>query len=148
MPKRVGRLMVTERTEDYLEAIHLISLQKGYAKVKDIAELLHVAPPTVTEMFKKMQKNGFIHYERYSGVTLTEKGKTVAIKTQKKHDTLVQFLQILGISEEIADQDACRIEHVVNKETMKRLTAFVEFVQKSEEIPHWLQRFNKFYDEG
>ncbi|MDG6228862.1 MAG: metal-dependent transcriptional regulator [Candidatus Thermoplasmatota archaeon] len=140
--------MITERTEDYLEAIHSISLQKGYAKVKDIAELLHVAPPTVTEMFKKMQKEGFIFYERYSGVTLTEKGKTVAIKTQKKHDTLVQFLRILGISEEVADQDACRIEHVVNKETMKRLTAFVEFVQQSEEMPNWLQRFNKYYQKG
>jgi len=140
--------MVTERTEDYLEAIYSISHQKGYAKVKDIAELLHVAPPTVTEMFKKMQKSGFILYERYSGVTLTEKGKTVAIKTQKKHDTLVQFLRILGISEEVADQDACRIEHVVNKETMKRLTAFVEFVQQSEEMPHWFQRFNKYYEKG
>ena len=110
--------MVTERTEDYLEAIHSVILQKGYAKVKDIADILNVAPSSVTEMFKKLQKKDLIFYERYSGVTLTEKGKAVAIKTQQKHDTLVQFLQIIGVSDDIANQDACRIEHVVDKETI------------------------------
>ena len=138
--------MATERTEDYLEAIHAVSLQKGYAKVKDIAEFLHVAPSTVTEMFQKLQKNDFILYKKYSGVTLTDKGKTLAIKTQQKHDTLVQFLQILGVSDDIANQDACRIEHIVNKETMKRLTKFVEFVQQSDEKPRWLQRFKEYYE--
>jgi len=137
--------MVTERTEDYLEAIHSVILQKGYAKVKDIADILNVAPSSVTEMFKKLQKKDLIFYERYSGVTLTEKGKAVAIKTQQKHDTLVQFLQIIGVSDDIANQDACRIEHVVDKETMKRLTKFVEFVQQTEQIPQWLQRFKEYY---
>lgn len=137
--------MVTERTEDYLEAIHSVILQKGYAKVKDIADILNVAPSSVTEMFKKLQKKDLIFYERYSGVTLTEKGKAVAVKTQQKHDTLVQFLQIIGVSDDIANQDACRIEHVVDKETMKRLTKFVEFVQQTEQIPQWLQRFKEYY---
>jgi DtxR family transcriptional regulator, Mn-dependent transcriptional regulator len=136
--------MVTERKEDYLEAIHSIILQKGYAKVKDVADMLHVAPSSVTEMFIKLQKQDLIFYERYSGVTLTQRGKTVAIKTQQKHDTLVQFLQIIGVPYDIANQDACRIEHVVNKETMKRLRNFVEFAQQTKEIPQWLQGFKDY----
>lgn len=140
--------MATERTEDYLEALWSIIAKKGYAKVKDVAQLLEISPSSVTEMFQKLDNQGYIHYEKYSGVTLTKKGQTLAEKTRKKHDTLEQFLLILGLDETIASEDACRIEHVVHPETIKRLTQFVEFVHHLEKKPQWLRQFKQYYEAG
>ena len=75
--------MTTERDEDYLKAIASIAEDKGYAKVKDVAKELELGPSTVTGMFKKLDKEGYINYEKYGGVTLTEKGIEVAEKTRE-----------------------------------------------------------------
>jgi DtxR family Mn-dependent transcriptional regulator len=140
--------MPSERTEDYLEALNTIILKKGYAKVKDVSDFLRVSPSSTTEMFQKLQNSGYINYEKYSGVTLTDKGKKIALKTAKKHETLRQFLQILGVPKDIANEDACRIEHVVNKETMSRLKKFVEFVDQVKGDPRWLEHFKQYYETG
>lgn len=140
--------MATERTEDYLEVLDAIIIEKGYAKVKDVSKILGVGPSSVTEMFQKLSNAGYINYEKYSGVTLTSKGKHIAKKTRKKHNTLREFLLILGVNEKIADGDACRIEHIVNPETMERLTKFVEFVQRFKEGPRWLDHFKYFFETG
>jgi len=140
--------MTSERTEDYLEALVQVINEKGFAKVKDISEELSVSPSSVTEMFQKLRKQEFIHYEKYRGVTLTEKGLNIAMRTKKKHETLREFLCILGVPETIANEDACRIEHVVNSETMKRLTKFVDFVRDFEESPRWLNHFKYYYTTG
>ena len=140
--------MATERTEDYLEALDIIIGEKGYAQVKDITKFLGVGPSSVTEMFQKLGKAGYINYEKYGGATLTAKRKTIAKKTRKKHNTLKEFLLIIGVNEKTADADACRIEHIVNTETMARLTKFVEFVQRFEEGPRWLDHFKYFYETG
>ena len=140
--------MTTERTEDYLEVLDAIITEKGYAQVKDVSKILGVGPSSVTEMFQKLGEAGYINYEKYGGVTLTAKGKKIAKKTRKKHNTLKEFLLILGVNEKIADADACRIEHIVNPETMNRLTKFVEFVQRFKEAPRWLDHFKYFYETG
>ena len=139
---------VTKRTEDYLEAIDTIVEKKGYARVKDISDILGVALPSVTEMFQKLSEAGLINYEKYSGVTLTETGREIAKKTKEKHEILKEFLMILGIDCIIADSDACKIEHVVDPETLDRLTKFVEFVHHKEEGPLWLDHFKFFYETG
>jgi len=146
--KTMSVSMPSERTEDYLEALMQIIEEKGFAKVKDIAEILSISPSSVTEMFQKLKEHGYINYEKYRGVTLTKKGLHIAMKTRKKHETLKEFLCILGIPEKIANEDACRIEHVVNTETMKRLTKFVSFVQDFEESPRWLKHFKHYYTTG
>jgi len=140
--------MTTERTEDYLEALDIIIEKKGYAQVKDVTKFLGVGASSVTEMFQKLGGAGYINYEKYSGVTLTSKGKNIAKKTRKKHDTLKKFLLIIGVDEKIANEDACKIEHIVNPKTMDRLTKFVEFVKKFEEEPRWLDHFKHFYETG
>lgn len=140
--------MTTERTEDYLEALDIIIEKKGYAQVKDVTKFLGVGASSVTEMFQKLGDAGYINYEKYSGVTLTSKGKNIAKKTRKKHDTLKKFLLIIGIDEKIANEDACKIEHIVNPKTMDRLTKFVEFVKRFEDSPKWLDHFKHFYETG
>lgn len=147
-PKMVWINMTTGRKEDYLEAIESITGKKGYAKVKDVSKLLDVGPSSVTEMFQKLEKAGYINYEKYGGVTLTTKGKKIAKDTKQKHMMLHDFLLILGTDDNIADEDACKIEHDLNPETLDRLTKFVEFVNKKEEGPRWLDHFKYFYDTG
>jgi len=140
--------MTTERTEDYLEALDIIIEKKGYAQVKDVTKFLSVGASSVTEMFQKLGEAGYINYEKYSGVTLTSKGKNIAKKTRRKHDTLKKFLLIIGVDEKIANEDACKIEHIVNPKTMDRLTKFVEFVKRFEDSPKWLDHFKHFYETG
>ncbi len=140
--------MATERTEDYLEAIDAVIETKGYAEVKDISRILQVVPSSVTEMFRKLTKAGYINYEKYRGVTLTPKGKKIAKKTREKHEMLRNFLLILGIDDKTSDEDACRMEHILNPDTLDRLTKFVEFVNTKEEMPRWLEHFRYFYETG
>ena len=99
-------------------------------------------------MFQKLSNEGYIIYVKYSGVTLTEKGKKIAVNTKKKHDTLKNFLIVLGIDEKIADEDACRIEHNVNPITMKKLKKFVEFSTQENGCTRWLDHFKYFYETG
>ncbi len=139
--------MVSKRYEEYLEVIYDISKKKGYARVKDVSEELDLGLSTVSEMFKKLDDQNYVNYEKYSGVTLTEKGEKLAIKLTEKHQTLREFLMILGLDEDVADVEACEIEHVVKNETMDRLTTFVDFINKHEK-PLWLERFRDYYETG
>jgi len=134
--------------EDYAELIYILQDKTGKVHTNDVAFALNISPASVTEIFQKLGDEDYINYEKYSGVTLTSKGKKIAIETIRKHDTLKKFLMILGITEKTADEDACKIEHIVTPETMKRLTKFVEFVQKFKEGPKWLDNFEHFYETG
>lgn len=134
--------------EDYVELIYILQDKTGKVHTNDIASALDISPASVTEIFQKLSDEDYINYEKYSGVSLTSKGKKIAIETKRKHDTLKKFLMILGITEKTADEDACKIEHIVTPETMKRLTKFVDFVQKFKEGPRWLDNFEHFYKTG
>ncbi len=105
-------------------------------------------PALFTDVFQKLSDEGYVNYEKYSGVTLTGKGKKIAITTKKKHDMLKEFLLILGVNEKVADKDACRIEHVMVPETADRLTKFVEFVHRKKEGTRWVGHFKYFYETG
>jgi DtxR family Mn-dependent transcriptional regulator len=140
--------MTSRREEDYLEAIDEVIQKKQYAKVRDVAKVLEVGLSSVTEMFQKLDSEGFINYEKYSGVTITSKGKKVVNDLRKKHDTLKEFLIILGIEPKLADDEACKIEHVVEAETIHKLLKFVEFVKFRKVNPLWLDHFNHYVETG
>jgi DtxR family Mn-dependent transcriptional regulator len=140
--------MTSVRWEQYVETIDDIQRSKGYAKVKDVAHSLEVGLPTVTEMFQKLDEAGLINYEKYSGVTLTESGQAMADELSRKHETLKEFLKVLGVPEPVADADACIMEHSVSPETIDRLTRFVDFVKQPEDGPLWLEHFREFYETG
>jgi len=132
--------------EDYVELVYIIEDKKKKVHTNDVASALNINPASVTEIFQKLSDEGYINYEKYSGVTLTEKGKKIAIKTKKMHETLKKFLIILGVDEKIADEDACKIEHNVNQETMEKLRKFVEFARIEDGCSRWLDHF-KYFDE-
>jgi Mn-dependent DtxR family transcriptional regulator len=118
------------RVEDYLEVVYGLIQKKGYARAADIAELLEVKAPSVTSMLQRLDRLQLIKYERYRGLTLTEKGERMARFTQQKHQTLIKFLRILGVEEKTARLDAEGIEHHVHRTTINRIERFVNFVDK------------------
>ncbi|AKB86083.1 metal-dependent transcriptional regulator [Methanococcoides methylutens] len=140
--------MTTERTEDYLKAIDTVIEKKGYSQVKDIARFLNVSPSSVTGMFKKLTKEGYINYEKYGGVTLTPEGKKLARSTKEKYSVLHEFLILLGVDEVTADDDACKMEHAVTLQTLEKLTKFSEFVNSKEEMPKFFLHFKEFCEKG
>jgi Mn-dependent DtxR family transcriptional regulator len=126
------------RVEDYLEVVYNLIQEKGYARSSDIAERLDIKSPSVTRMLQRLSGMELIVYERYRGLTLTDKGKEMARFIQQKHATIIKFLQILGIEEKTAKLDAEGIEHHVHKVTINRIEHFVNFVSKH---PSWFKTF-------
>jgi DtxR family Mn-dependent transcriptional regulator len=118
---------LTSSMEDYLEAISIASAQHGIARVKDIRALTGVRTPSVTGALQVLSKEGLIVHERYGHVQLTKKGAAIAAEVKKKHRVISSFLRdIVGVSAATADIDACKIEHVLSKETFTKLMVFVE----------------------
>ena len=84
--------MPTPSMEDHIEQIYLLIEQKGYARVSDIAESLSILPSSVTKMVQRLDKDGYLIYERYRGLMLTPKGLKLGKRLVQRHDLLEQFL--------------------------------------------------------
>jgi DtxR family manganese transport transcriptional regulator len=120
------RIDTTDAMEDYLEVMYELIQKKGYATTVDIANYLLVSSPSVTKMVKRLDKMGYLIYEKYRGLQLTPEGIAVAKNIHKSHDLLVEFLKMIGIDEEIANRDAEGIEHHLHPQTMEKLEEFIE----------------------
>ncbi len=119
---------LSRKAEDYLEAILNVILEKGYARTKDVAGDLGVSPSSVVEMFRKLDAMHLVDYRKYEGVTLTEKGRAVAEVIKFRHDTLKRLFLLLGVSETVADGDACLMEHELSEESIRQIRLFVDFL--------------------
>jgi len=129
------------RREDYLEIISELVGLKGYATTLDISRHMNVSPPSVTKMLQKLDKDGYLEYEKYHGINLTSKGNQVAEAIRQKHSTLLEIFEILGIKKDIANQDAEGMEHYLNPKTIKRLRKFLVFLKANPKI---IDEFNEF----
>ena len=129
------------RREDYLEIISELVGLKGYATTLDISRHMNVSPPSVTKMLQKLDKDGYLEYEKYHGINLTSKGNQVAEAIRQKHSTLLEIFEILGIKKDIANQDAEGMEHYLNPKTIKRLRKFLVFLKSNPKI---IDEFNEF----
>jgi len=123
---------LSRKAEDYLEAILNVILQKGYARTKDVAGDLGVSPSSVVEMFRKLDAMHLVDYRKYEGVTLTEKGRAVAEVIKFRHDTLKRLFLLLGVSETVADGDACLMEHELSDESIRQIRLFVDFLDSGD----------------
>jgi DtxR family transcriptional regulator, Mn-dependent transcriptional regulator len=128
--EQVERLNTTEET--YIETIDALSRKLGYAAVTDIAKELNVKSPSVTSMLKKLDAHGFVKYTPYRNVVLTQSGKDLAAFLRKRQKPLQAFLTMLGIKAEIAEEDACAIEHILHASTLDKLSKFFEYVQSTQ----------------
>ena len=124
----------SSRMEDYLEIILELVELKGYATTLDISRYMNVSAPSVTKMLQRLDENGFLEYEKYHGINLTDKGTQIAEGIRQKHGILLEFFEILGISHETASQDIEGIEHHLNPKTIKQLRKFITFLKSDPKI--------------
>lgn len=108
---------LTKSAEDYLEVIGHLCRKDGHAQVSDIATLLNVKKPSVTAAMRKLCKQGYIAYQAYYPITLTEKGKQYADLVTNAHGILMQFLITnAGLTQKRAEEVACQMEHILTFE--------------------------------
>ena len=114
-------MQIRESAEDYLEAILVLSKQGGGVRSVDIASMLGVSKPSVSHAMKLLREDGYIAMDRYGTVTLLEKGEKIAVRIFERHQVLTKMLEGLGVSEEVAKADACKLEHDVSDESFEKI---------------------------
>jgi Mn-dependent DtxR family transcriptional regulator len=112
--------------EDYLEQIHNLIGQKGYARVVDIAANLKISQASVTNMIQRMDTDGLVVYERYRGVVLTEEGRRVGEEIARRHEVLTRLLAGFGLDPQTVHQDVEGMEHHISRATLEVLTLLME----------------------
>lgn len=122
--------MPTPSMEDYIEQIYILIEQKGYARVSDIAGNLSVQPSAVTKMVQKLDKDNYLIYEKYRGLSLTPKGKKIGKRLVYRHDLLEQFLNLIGVEEENIYEDVEGIEHHLSWNAIDRIGDLVQLLQE------------------
>ena len=119
--------------ENYLETILLLKREKGYVRSIDIATKMGFSKPSVSRAMGLLRENGYITMDPREGwIELTEKGQEVAERMYERHDLICRWLKALGVSQETAEEDACRIEHDLSEETFERIK---EHIREKDEIP-------------
>lgn len=134
---------VSSRMEDYLEVILRIQKKNSVARVTEIADMLDVSKPTVTSALKKLGNEDLVDHETYGYIKLTEEGQKAAEDVQERHLLLRHFfLNILGVDEDTAAEDACQTEHSISETTLDRLTLFIQFIAECPRTGNeWLNHF-------
>ena len=114
--------------------------------VRDIAERLNVGMPSVTAALKSLAKRKLVKYDPYQVVTLTAEGRNMAGEISSRHHLLRQFLTgVLGLDGDVAEANACRLEHAVDAELLERLRSFTRFIDRCPRAGEdWVARFLKF----
>src|SRR5688500_7649793 len=124
----------SQSAEDYLERIHELIEEKGYARVVDIALSLQVKQASVTSMVQKLGELGYINYEKYRGLVLTDKGREVATRIQKRHETLSRFFSLLGLPAKTQQADIEGIEHHLSGETVDCLADLARYFEDNPSV--------------
>ena len=117
---------IHESGEDYLEQILMLLEQKGHARSIDIAAGLDVTKPSVSVAMKKLRENGYIIMGADNLISLTDKGYAIARRIFDRHQALTKYLVKIGVPEEIAKEDACKMEHDLSDEAYNAMRAQVE----------------------
>jgi DtxR family manganese transport transcriptional regulator len=121
---------LTKALEMYVKVAYELEEEMGTATVSEMANRLGVKAPSVTAALQKLDSMGMVKYRRYQNVKLTKIGKSVAKKLHERNKTLMNFLLMIGVDEDIATTDACEIEHVVNPETIEKLTQYLKRISE------------------
>ena len=120
-------MSIHESGEDYLETILILHKNTGFVRSIDIANELGYSKPSISRAVGILKNDGYITVEPNGQIVLTDSGKAKAEQVYERHLMLRKFLtDILGVSAENSEQDACRIEHILSEETYEKLKGFVE----------------------
>ncbi|SHF07821.1 iron (metal) dependent repressor, DtxR family [Thermoanaerobacter uzonensis DSM 18761] len=132
---------LTPAMEDYIEMIYRESLKKRYIRVNTLSELLNVKAPSTTKMLQRLKKLGFVEYEKYGVINLTEKGEKMGRFLLERHCTVEKFLRNLGVEESLLDQTEL-IEHNIFLDTLEKMKKFNKFLEENPEVKEKYQKNN------
>ena len=117
---------LTASSEDYLEAIYQLGGEDHPVRSVDLAAKLNVSKPSVNKALSTLKAVGFVKQPYYGDITLTKLGLDYARGVQSRHDVLLQFLsEVLGVDDELASAEACKMEHAISDDTLKRWVVFM-----------------------
>ena len=125
-------MILHESSEDYLETILILTKRNGTVRSIDIVNEMNFSKPSISIAMKKLRENGYIEMDDSGLIRLTESGAEVAERTYRRHTLLRDCLTALGVEEEKADEEACRIEHVIDEDTYEKIKAYYEAHWKKE----------------
>ena len=114
-------MKMQESPEDYLETIYMLSLHSSEVLSIDVARHLGYSKPSVSVAMKRLRENGYVNMDDNNLLTLTESGLAIARSIYERHQVISGYLMSIGVSEETALKDACRIEHVLSEETFHKI---------------------------
>ncbi|UAL08289.1 MAG: metal-dependent transcriptional regulator [Candidatus Methanogranum gryphiswaldense] len=118
--------MSSGNREDYLISILRLTEGERAAKTTELANFMGISPASVTEMLKILSVDGYVEYEKYKGVKLTESGLNYARQIRKKHHVMENFLMnVLNVDHQTAHEEACKMEHAISEDSMLRLCQMV-----------------------
>lgn len=134
--------------EDYLEVIYNILQDSAVARITDIANRLNVKKSSVSAAMRALSTKGLINHSSYGYITLSDKGREIAQNIVKRHRAIKRFFTIvLNASDRVADETACKVEHIIPECINERLIRFVEFIEqcpRSDSL--WLERLYNYYE--
>lgn len=123
-------MKIQKSSEDYLEAMLMMQEKHGYIRSVDVAGQLGVTKPSVSYSTKRLRENGYITMDMDGLITLTEKGMAIAQNMYTRHKMLTGFLTAIGVDEETAREDACKIEHDISAQTFKAICDHANWVRE------------------
>ena len=126
-------MIIKESAENYLEAILVIQKKKGYVRSIDVANELGFTKPSVSVAMKNFREAGYIQTDEEGKITLTEKGEKIAEDVYGRHQLIAEILIRLGVDEETAYEDSCKIEHSLSQQTFMKIKEFYENYKKNNE---------------
>ena len=118
-------MKIKESAENYLEAILMIQNKKGNVRSIDVANELSFTKASVSVAMKAFREDGYITVDENGAILLTEKGKQIAEQVYERHRIIAKALIAIGVDEEIALEDSCKIEHDISMETFEKLKAYL-----------------------
>lgn len=114
-------MKILESAENYLEAILILCNEKGYVRAIDIVNYLGFSKPSVSVAMKQLETNGYIKRNGDGHIFLTEEGNQIATSVYERHTLLSDLFMSIGVCEETARIDACKVEHHISQETFEQL---------------------------
>ena len=124
-------MVIHESAEDYLESILVLKERRGVVHSIDIVNELGFSKPSVSIAMKKLRENGYISMDADGSITLNESGLAIANRVYTRHKTITKLFMLLGVSEETAAEDACKVEHDLSDETFRKILDFIAAQEKN-----------------
>ena len=114
-----------ESGQMYLETIYVLSKSQNLVRAIDVSEHMGYSKPSVSRAVSTLKKDGYLIVNEEGGLQLTDKGLEVAQTMYERHTVLTKLLMLLGVDEETATEDACRMEHVISNETLQKWSDYM-----------------------